>query len=80
MNRSNLERRLREIERHSAVASRLISQQRAVIERLETSGHDTTKARATLQHFLDIQDLLERARGDVGGRLLLLTVRLWKSH
>lgn len=80
MNRSMLELRLKDIERHSAIASRLISQQRVIIEQLALHGHDTTQAHAILQQSLDIQHLIELARGEVGGRLLLLTIRLWRLH
>jgi hypothetical protein len=80
MNRSKLERRLSEIERHGAVAERLISRQRALIGRLAIHRRGTTEARAVFQHSLEIQRLNERARAEVGGRLLSLTVRLWKLH
>jgi hypothetical protein len=73
MDREMLRQHLQQTEKHLAASDELITDQRALIARLEERGYDTAKARTALAHLEEMRklhiadrDRLSRALRELG--------------
>ena len=57
MDRQMIADHLAQAERHVTLGEKNIERQKAIIAELEIDGHDTARARKTLQQFLELQVL-----------------------
>jgi hypothetical protein len=60
MDKTFLEERPAQTERHIAKGEALINRQRQIVSELERDGHDTRPARALLTQFLESQAMQSR--------------------
>jgi hypothetical protein len=57
MDREMLRRHLQQMEEHLALSDKLITDQRALIARLEVRGYDTAQTKTTLAHLEELREL-----------------------
>jgi hypothetical protein len=81
MNKARLTRELSGIEARAARTGRLVHRQRGVVARLEkVGGPGVPEAHRLLRLLEDLHAMQHDRQSNIGTRLLVLTVNLWRAH